>query len=157
MVTRMIETLEQRLVHIIASRIRRAGKEEVLNVYEDLIRYVWNSILPTLGRLTAAALLKRALALTRETYAGVQYVHVVPEGLSFSDLRLRLQQASLDELRNGLQTLTLHLFRLLSTLTGDILVQQILEEIENRFRQEGESPRENDLHKNVADEQTETR
>ncbi len=154
---RTIDTLKQRLEQIVSPHTRKADPHKILDIYEDFIRYVWHSILPTLGRLTAAALMERALALTRETYAGVRYLHVVPEGLSFSDLRARVQQESPDELQNGLQTLILHLFGLLSTLTGNILVQQMLEEIEHRFRQGNETGAEDDPHEHITNKQTGTR
>jgi len=53
---------------MVAERVSQARKEEVLEIYEDLLQTIWNRILPTLGRVTVMAIMERALALTKETY-----------------------------------------------------------------------------------------
>lgn len=109
-----------------------ARKEEVLEIYEDLFKTIWNRILPTLGRVTVIAIVERALVLTREKYPSLAHLEVTPEGLSFEILRKRLPEEERMNLREALKELIANLIDILAMLTGDILVRQLLREIEGR-------------------------
>lgn len=117
---------------LIETRVSQARKEEVLEIYEDLLRTIWNRILPTLGRVTMMAIMERALALTNEHYPLLENLQVTSEGVSFDTLRQRMGEEQRTAIREALKELIANLIDILAMLTGDILVRQLMQEIEGR-------------------------
>lgn len=109
-----------------------ARKEEVIEIYEDLLQTIWNRIMPTLGRVTVTAIMERALVLTAEKYPVIHHLEVRAAGVSFDVLRQRLGEEEKLAMRDALKELIANLIDILAMLTGDILVQQLLKEIEGR-------------------------
>lgn len=116
----------------VEERITQARKEELLEIYDDLLKTIWNRILPTLGRVTVMAIMERALALTEETYPLVGYLQVTSEGVTFRVLSQNVEDQHSNSIREGLKELVANLIDILAMLTGDILVKQLLQEIEGR-------------------------
>ncbi len=116
----------------VQERIAQARKEEVLDIYNDLLKTIWNRILPTLGRVTVMAIMERALVLTEETYSIIGYLKVTSEGVSFRTLSQNVKDEDNQIIREGLKELVANLIDILAMLTGDILVKQLLQEIEGR-------------------------
>lgn len=116
----------------VQERVAQARKEEVLDIYNDLLRTIWNRILPTLGRVTVMAIMERALALTEERYPIIGFLRVTSEGISFRILSQNVQDEDNQFIREGLKELVANLIDILAMLTGDILVKQLLQEIEGR-------------------------
>ncbi len=117
---------------LLAEKVSMARKEEVLEIYEELIQTIWNRIFPTLGRVTVAAIMERALVLTQETYPMVKHLTIKPEGVSFETLRQYISEEERGLIREALKELIANLIDILALLTGDILVRQLLKEIEGR-------------------------
>ena len=117
---------------VIEDRISQALKEDALEIYEDLLQTIWKRIYPTLGRVAVMAILERALVMTKETYPLIEHLQVIPEGVDFHALRQRLREEDRDVLREALKELIANLIDILTMLTGDILVRQVLREIEGR-------------------------
>lgn len=115
-------------------RVAQARKEEILEIYDDLLKTIWNRILPTLGRVTVMAIMERALALTKEKYPVVGKLQVNTEGVSFRVLSQSIKEEENQIIREGLKELIANLIDILAMLTGDILVRQLLQEIEGRKR-----------------------
>lgn len=116
----------------VQERVTQARKEEVLEIYNDLLKTIWNRILPTLGRVTVMAIMERALAITEETYPLIGYLQVTSEGVSFRGLSQNVKDEDTHVIREGLKELVANLIDILAMLTGDILVKQLLQEIEGR-------------------------
>jgi hypothetical protein len=116
----------------VKERITQARKEEVLDIYDELLKTIWNRIHPTLGRVTVMAIMERALAITQESYPVISNLRVTPEGVSFRNLGQRLKEEDSQVIREGLKELITNLIDILAMLTGDILVKQLLQEIEGR-------------------------
>jgi hypothetical protein len=119
---------------VLNERIRQARKEEVLEIYEELLQTVWNRILPTLGRVTVMAIMERAIILTKESYPIVERLEVTSDGLSFDSLRSSMNESELEVIREALRELVADLIDILAMLTGDILVQQLIKEIDGRHK-----------------------
>jgi len=117
---------------VLSERIRQARKEEVLEIYEDLLQTVWDRILPTLGRVTVMAIMERAVVLTKESYPIVECLEVSPDGLLFDKLRDCMNESDLETIREALRELVADLIDILAMLTGDVLVQQLIKEIDGR-------------------------
>jgi hypothetical protein len=109
-----------------------ARKEEVLEIYEDLLQTIWNRIMPTLGRVTVTAITERALVLTSEKYPLTKQLRLTAEGVSFDILRQHLGEEEKPVLRDALKELVTNLIDILAMLTGDILVRKLLKEIEEK-------------------------
>lgn len=116
----------------IQERVTLARKEEVLEIYDDLLKTIWKRILPTLGRVTVMAIVERALAMTEEKYPLIGRLQVTNEGISFNVLRQRVGEEERQDIREALKELIANLIDILAMLTGDILVKQLLQEIEGR-------------------------
>ena len=81
--TQALELMEK----AIEERINQARKEEVLDVYEDLLQTIWDRIVPTLGRVTVATIVQRSVSRTKEAYPPVGRLEVANHGLCFDGLR----------------------------------------------------------------------
>lgn len=119
---------------VLSDRIRQARKEEVLEIYEELLQTVWDRILPTLGRVTVMAIMERAIVLTKDHFPVVERLEVTPDGLSFDDLRDSMSESDLETIREALRELVADLIDILAMLTGDVLVQQLIKEIDGRHK-----------------------
>jgi hypothetical protein len=115
---------------VLNERIRQARKGEVLEIYEELLRTVWDRILPTLGRVTVMAIMERAIVLTKESFPIVERLEVTSDGLSFDALRSSMSESELAVIREALRELVADLIDILAMLTGDVLVQQLIKEID---------------------------
>ncbi len=109
-----------------------ARKEEVIDIYEDLLTTIWSRIMPTLGRVTVVSIMERALALTAEKYPLIGYLESSPDGVSFEEFRQKVSPEQRLLIREALKELVTTLIDILAMLTGDILVRQLLKEIEGK-------------------------
>ncbi|WP_424097638.1 hypothetical protein [Moorena producens] len=109
-----------------------ARKEEVIDIYEDLLTTIWDRIMPTLGRVTVVSIMERSLALTAEKYPLISYIESSAEGVSFEVFRQKVSPEQRLLIREALKELVTTLIDILAILTGDILVRQLLKEIEGK-------------------------
>jgi hypothetical protein len=116
----------------VEDRVIQARKEDILEIYEDLLKTIWNRIQPTLGRVTVMAIMERAVVLTKERYLLIEHLRVIPEGVDFHPLHQRVGEEDRDVIREALKELIANLIDILAMLTGDILVRQLMQEIERR-------------------------
>ncbi|GAB4224801.1 MAG: hypothetical protein Kow0049_01160 [Stanieria sp.] len=122
------QILEQRVKQLET----QAYQVEVLKIYQDLLQVIWNRILPTVGQVTIMTIMERALVLTKEKYSLISYLHITPQGISFEELFLKLEQEEGLKIQEAFKKLVVNVFDILTLLTGDILSQQLLLELENR-------------------------
>jgi hypothetical protein len=122
------QILEQRVKQLET----QAYQVEVLKIYQDLLQVIWNRILPTVGQVTIMTIMERALVLTKEKYSLISYLHITPQGISFEELFLRLEQEEGLKIQEAFKKLVVNVFDILTLLTGDILSQQLLVELESR-------------------------
>jgi hypothetical protein len=86
--TRSEEGLGREVVEkMVAERVMRARREEVLETYEDLLSTIWNRIVPTLGQVTVLAIIKRSLALTEQHHPIISALVVTGEGCDSTAFR----------------------------------------------------------------------
>ncbi len=123
---------QEQMQTLIEKRVSQARQDEMLEVYENLLQTIWNRIVPTLGRVTVAAIMERTLALTRETYPVISHLRVTPDGIAFDQLREQVEDEERESLRSALKELVADLIDILAMLTGDILVRHLLKEIEGK-------------------------
>ena len=108
-------------------------KTEVVEIYEDLLHTIWDKIAPTLGTVTTAAILKRAVHRTKTEYSLFDYLQVTPEeGLVFDELKSHIGEKDSEALMSGFKELIANLFDILARLTGNILVGELMKVIEGK-------------------------
>jgi len=123
---------QEKIEQLIQQRVSLARKEEALEIYEDLVQTIWNRIQPTLGRVTVMAIMERTRATTGETYPIMNHLQVAKEGLVFDTLQQHVGDEEVEVIREALKEFIATLIDILAMLTGDILVQQLIKEIEGR-------------------------
>jgi hypothetical protein len=124
------QAVQQAAERLVESRLRQARQDEVMAIYEDLLRTIWERLVPTLGRVTVNAILDRSIATTAERYHFVKHLVVTREGLSFDALRKNIGDQEQRSIRDAMKELVANLIDLLAVLTGDIIVRHLLKEVE---------------------------
>lgn len=115
---------------LVEAWVNRAYQEELLDIYEELLKTIWNRIIPTLGRVTVMAIVERSLVVTTRKYPQIRYVRLLSHGFDFSLLRQHADETPREVLHEALRELVTNLVYILAMLTGDILVRQLIKELE---------------------------
>jgi len=105
--------------------IAEAKKEEVVEIYEELLKKIWDRIVFTLGAVTMAALLRRVIKKTVVSFSFIEELTVSNDGLNFSRLKEKIGIRDKKMIRNGFEELILNFFDLLAELTGDTIVDKL--------------------------------
>lgn len=105
-------------------------KKGVVEIYEDLLMTIWFKIVPTLGVVTVVTIIKRAVAKAAQTYPFLQEMEVNETGISLNKIKAKLSEEDKEQLKVGFRELVASLFDILAKLTGNILVQQLMKEVE---------------------------
>ena len=124
----------------IEERVEREVKREIIDIYQDLINEIWDRIAPILGTLSLKAIVERAVVLTSGEFDFMGSIEVSEEGVRLEKLKEELR-SNHDRwmLKEGFKRLIVNLFHILARLTGKILINRLLQEIEElRELTEGE-------------------
>jgi hypothetical protein len=113
---------------IIREKVAEVKKEEILKVYEDLVMNIWNRLVPTLGNFTVKAVMKRSLNMSRENYELLSFLEV-KEGICFTCLTDHLKNNDYEDTKEALKEFITNLIDILATLTGNVIVTEIIQEI----------------------------
>lgn len=114
----------------VAGQVSAEVKSSVIEIYEDLIRTVWAKIVPTLGTVTVVTIMQRAISRTSANHAVLNNLTVNDTGFDFSQIKAKLNGEDKEELKNSFKELVANVFDILAKLTGNILVQQLMKEVE---------------------------
>ena len=114
----------------IGRRVDQGVKKEVVDIYEEMLVAVWSKIVPTLGKTTVRTIARRALHLTAQKYAALEFVSVAEDGFDFRSLKERVDERDKATIREALKELIVSLFDILAKLTGNVLVGRLMREIE---------------------------
>lgn len=120
---------KENIKETIKERVDISVKEEVVDIYEDLLKTIWSKITPTLGVLTTAAITDRAIKKTSNTYPIIRHLEIKEEQISFAVLRDSMGERDKENIKDGFKELIANLFDILAKLTGNILVDQLLKEV----------------------------
>ncbi|MDP1809444.1 MAG: hypothetical protein Q8L35_07915 [Actinomycetota bacterium] len=114
----------------VAGQVSAEVKSSVIEIYEDLIRTVWAKIVPTLGTVTVATIMQRAISRTAARHPVLNDLTVNDAGFVFTQIKAKLNSEDKDELKDSFKELVANVFDILAKLTGNILVQQLMKEVE---------------------------
>lgn len=112
--------------HLIVLQMNQLCKEELLTTYDELLRNIWQSMLPVLGQLTLLRLVQRTCTLTQQQYAFMAELAVTSAGFNLCALADHIEQIAPGELRKGLQGLMTNFVVTLGQLNGNGVVHQLV-------------------------------
>jgi len=124
------EEEEEEVRAAIEERVDTGVKEEVVDIYDDLMETIWSKITPTLGVVTVRTIMERAIFKTSQKHSIITAVKVTGEGVDFSELKSRVGERERAQLRDAFKEFVANLFDILAKLTGNVLVNQLLKEVE---------------------------
>ena len=113
----------------IEREVDRGVKVEVVDIYEDILTTIWEKISPTLGNITVRTICERAVLLTSERHPLLKSVAVTDEGFDFKELRTRIDEKGRANIREGFKEIITNLFDILAKLTGNIMVDRLMNEV----------------------------
>jgi len=114
----------------IADQISSHVKSEVVDIYEELLINIWNKIVPTLGQVTVSAIFDRAIHRTIKQHPFIEHLQVNRSHLDFTELRASLAERDKTNIKDGFKDLVTNLIDILAKLTGNILVNVVMQEVE---------------------------
>ena len=121
---------------LVAQRIGEVRRDEIITTYQDLIDSIWRRLESTLGQVTVAILMDRALTETIDRYPLLDVLAVGRSGLNLAVLEQKISlfgesedEARLAAARQSLRELVVRLVDLLAVLTGDTVVHSMLEDL----------------------------
>lgn len=114
----------------IEREVDRGVKVEVIDIYEEILTTIWDKISPTLGNITVRTIGERAVLLASEQYPILKSVAVTDEGFDFTELKTRIDEKGKTNIREGFKEIIATLFDILAKLTGNIMVDRLLKEVE---------------------------
>lgn len=101
----------------------------ILKTYQDLLKTIWDRVVPTLGIVSTSTIFKRAIETAGKKHPIIGYLKVGDTGFSFEELEKNLGE---DEavVRDSFKELIANLFDILAKLTGKVIVGELLKEVE---------------------------
>ena len=115
------------------SRVAVGIRENTVDVYEDLFDTIWAKITPTLGAITVATIVERAVRRTAVEHEMVGLLSVSQDGIDFNQLKRIARDNDQAALREGFKLLVSNLFDILAKLTGNVLVNELLKVVEEKL------------------------
>jgi len=108
--------------------------DEILTTYEDLLKTIWDRVVPTLGVMSTVTIFKRAISITEKKHPIIGYLKVGDTGISFEELKKNVasgpEGGDEGEMRDSFKELIASLFDILAKLTGSVIVSELLKEVE---------------------------
>lgn len=120
----------QRIVEYVAEQAASARKQEILTIYTELLTGIWQRMVPTLGRMTVVAMVERAQRVAMRSHPILHHIVVTREGIDLAPVREYTPVISRDELHYAFKDFTVNIVDVLVTLTGDVLVRQVVDDFD---------------------------
>ncbi len=103
--------------------------EDILTTYKDLLKTIWDRVVPTLGVVSTSTIFKRAISTVEKKHPIIRHLKVGDTGFSFGDLEKSAEENA-GVIRDSFKELIANLFDILAKLTGKVIVGELLEEVE---------------------------
>lgn len=129
-----------RIERYIQERTQSLPAEDLPGFYEMLLQTIWGRILPILGQVTVLAILERAITLTAREHQEIRLVRIVNQQFDFSELHQEQERSATPPMQRcqAYHTLVAHLVRILTVLTGDVIIRQLLKALERQEAEEAD-------------------
>ena len=115
------------------SRVAVGIRENTVDVYEDLFATIWEKLTPTLGAITVATIVERAIRRTAVEHEMVGLLSVSQDGIDFNQPKRIARDNDQAALGEGFKLLVSNLFDILAKLTGNVLVNELLKVVEEKL------------------------
>ena len=103
--------------------------EDILRTYQDLLKTIWDRVVPTLGIVSTSTIFKRAISTVEKDHPIMGHLKVGDTGLSFEEIEKNLGENE-GMIRDSFKELIANLFDILAKLTGKVIVEELLKEVE---------------------------
>lgn len=100
-------------------------KQEIIDIYEELFKTLWDRIAVTLGGITLTALFRRIIKRVSLKYPWVKGLEVQAEGLNFKNLDTKSYESDKVRMKKGFNAIIVELFSFLTEMTGDLLISEL--------------------------------
>ncbi|HEX2922502.1 MAG TPA: hypothetical protein VHS28_00560 [Chloroflexota bacterium] len=110
------------------------NRDGIIEIYERVMRIVWQRLSPTFGIRTINAIAKNVIVRQARDHPFTHYLSVDSEGLVWSELRAHSAEISQEEMSAGLDILLDDFFDALSNLIGRLVVGKLFQEAEEMVK-----------------------
>ena len=104
-------------------------EEDLVSIYENLLSIIWNRLLPTLGKFTVTTIVKRSITISENKFPIISNIEIKDE-FSLEKLRNQLKEEDCSYVSDAFNELIVNIIEILASLTGEIIIQKLLEEME---------------------------
>ncbi len=113
-------------------------KAEIVNIYERVMKIVWQRLSPTFGLRTINAIAKNVIVRQAKDHPFVQFLRVGEDGLNWAEMKAHAGEIPEEELSATLESLVDEFFDALSNLIGRLIVGKLFQEAEEMAKKGGE-------------------
>jgi|AntAceMinimDraft_9_1070365.scaffolds.fasta_scaffold09656_1 predicted house-cleaning noncanonical NTP pyrophosphatase (MazG superfamily) len=121
---------KQEIDKMIEKQVQISVKEEVTDIYEDLLKTVWERVVQTLGVVTVVSIVDRTIFKTGQKYPFINHLEVKKTGISFEKFKEKLSEKDKDFIKDGLKEMVADFFEIMAKLTGNAVASQLLKDVE---------------------------
>ncbi|MBC8457546.1 MAG: hypothetical protein H8D67_06060 [Deltaproteobacteria bacterium] len=117
----------------IKEKIALGVKGEVVDIFEDILKTIWERIAPTLGVITVVTILQRAAYRTAQEFPIIKHLSFTEEGIDFTELKSRAMEEDKELIKEIFREFIGNLFDILAKLTGNVLVGDLMKIVEGNI------------------------
>lgn len=107
--------------------------QEIVSLYSELFGLIWSKIITTLGETTLIAVFRRIIKKSCHKHPLLACLSVTEEGIDFSQLKDKIEEADRVTIKESFNTLISELFTFLTQMTGDIFTGELEEIVERHL------------------------
>ena len=117
----------------IKEKIALGVKGEVVDIYEDILKTIWERIAPILGVITVVTILKRTAYRTAQEFPIINNIKFSEEGIDFTELKSRAMEEDKVLIKEIFREFIGNLFDILAKLTGNVIVGDLMKIVEGNI------------------------
>ena len=110
----------------------------ITNLFQEVVQVMWHRLTPILGVVTTQYLFQQAVAKNRQEFPCLEVVKFNGDGPQFQKSEGVNNQINQQELRKAFAAVVTTVLAILTTLSGDILVNQLKPHAEVFLKKAGE-------------------
>jgi hypothetical protein len=115
-----------------------APGDDVVAVYQRIMRIVFDRLSPTFGQRTIAAIAKNVIARQSKKHPILKYLTVSEQGMEWAQFEAHLDEVTDHEISKALEDFLDEFFGAVSNLIGRLVVGKIFKEAEELAKRGGD-------------------
>jgi len=124
--TNMKEKMAEKASAMIECRVATGASRNIVDDYQNLFATIWESLTPTLGAVTLAAIVDRAVRRTAVEHGMIGLLSVHQDGIDFDQLKRIAGEKDQVALKEGFKLLVANVLDILTKLTDSVLVNDLM-------------------------------